>query len=315
MLDLELLHNFSTSTCLTIHNDPALKALWKINVPQLGFQSDLVMRGILAVSALHMARFSPDKREFYLSQALVHHQSGLRNAASILPHVTEENCTELYIFSALTLVVNLASPRSSQEFLTIGQAGIAEWLSLLKGIHSIITTARAALRKSMLAPMFDEGERRNSLREACAAEMTAEEDPLQDLRHYLNRSSIDEKTFHLCHHAVEELRKSFSLAFKAKPHDHESVDVFVWFFRVPEEYFELLHNHCQEAIAVFGYFCVLLKYVDYKWWMEGSSLDLLETVYELLDEEHKLWIRWPIEEIGWIPRRGGERKEGNVLER
>ncbi len=32
LLDLELLHNYITSTANTLHTDPALKMLWKINV-------------------------------------------------------------------------------------------------------------------------------------------------------------------------------------------------------------------------------------------------------------------------------------------
>jgi hypothetical protein len=27
----------------------------------------------------------------------------------------------------------------------------------------------------------------------------------------------------------------------------------------------------------------------------------MSKIYTLLDDEHKLWIRWPMEETGWIP--------------
>ena len=40
LLDLELLHNFVTSTANTLHAEPALKTLWKINVGVFFFQSD-----------------------------------------------------------------------------------------------------------------------------------------------------------------------------------------------------------------------------------------------------------------------------------
>jgi hypothetical protein len=32
LLDLELLHNYTTSTANTLHIDPVMKTLWKINV-------------------------------------------------------------------------------------------------------------------------------------------------------------------------------------------------------------------------------------------------------------------------------------------
>ncbi|RDL38261.1 uncharacterized protein BP5553_02601 [Venustampulla echinocandica] len=302
MIDLELLHNFSVSTCLTLHNDPALKTLWKVNVPQLGISNDFVMRGILAVSALHMAHFLPEKREFYLSQAFNQHQSGLRTATSILPNVTEENCSALYVFSALTLFFSLAGPRDSDQLLgSAGDTGISDWLSLLQGAHSILTTALDALVKGPLGPMFEAGRRRDAMRENYALAFPPEQDPLQELRHFLNSSGVDERTFHTCHAAIEELRKSFAAIYKQGSQDREPSDIFIWLFRVHGEFLGLVRGHSQEALAIFGHFCVLLKLMDYRWWMEGSALQLLSKVYELLDEDHRLWIRWPIEEVGWVP--------------
>lgn len=91
--DLELLHNYVTSTAFTLHTDPALKALWRINAAQLGFQNDFVMRGILALSALHLSRFRPERRDFYMSQALLQHQAGLRMTTGLLSSITKENCS------------------------------------------------------------------------------------------------------------------------------------------------------------------------------------------------------------------------------
>jgi hypothetical protein len=93
LTDLELLHNYTTSTAFTLHTDPALKVLWRINVAQLGFQNDFVMRGILALSALHLARFRPERRDFYMSQALTQHQAGLRMTTGLLASITKENCS------------------------------------------------------------------------------------------------------------------------------------------------------------------------------------------------------------------------------
>lgn len=64
-------------------------------MPQIGFAYEFVMRGILAQSALHMAYYKPLKRDFYISLAMFHHQSGLREATEVLANVTEENCTSV----------------------------------------------------------------------------------------------------------------------------------------------------------------------------------------------------------------------------
>lgn len=51
-----------------------MKIAWRINVPQVGFSYDFAMRGILALSALHMAHYKPEKRDFYIAQAMAQHQ-------------------------------------------------------------------------------------------------------------------------------------------------------------------------------------------------------------------------------------------------
>jgi hypothetical protein len=54
LLDLELLHNYVTSTANTLHADPAMKTLWKINV-SLNFllAANLQLECPVKVESLH----------------------------------------------------------------------------------------------------------------------------------------------------------------------------------------------------------------------------------------------------------------------
>lgn len=101
--DLGLIHNYSLHTASTLHSDLAIKAMMRVNVPELGLEYEFVMRGILAISALHLAHLRPKRREYYLAQAAHHQEIGLREATSLLPYLNEENCSAIYIFSAFTL--------------------------------------------------------------------------------------------------------------------------------------------------------------------------------------------------------------------
>ena len=84
---------------------------------RLGFENDYVMRGILAISALHLAYFRPLRREFYLAQAVAQHEAGLHQATGILSNITEHNCNALYIFTAISCIYTLASPRLPGDLL------------------------------------------------------------------------------------------------------------------------------------------------------------------------------------------------------
>ncbi|KAI9741721.1 MAG: hypothetical protein M1834_000106 [Cirrosporium novae-zelandiae] len=299
MVDLELLHNFSTSTCITLSRSPEIRNLWRINIPQLAFSHEFVMHGILALSALHLAQFRPEKRDFYLSQATSHHETALRVATAILPCITKENCTALHVFSSVTCIATLAKPRDPGNFFLIGDEGVAGWLSLIRGSRSIIESSWQWLYVGPLAPMFQIPMRQDQLQEASNGSI--DEEHLVELCRLIHETITDQKTLKIYIESIKLLSESFALVYKRGPGFSGSSETFRWIFRIPEEYLLLLNQRKPEALSMFAYFCVLLKQMDFFWWMQGWSTHLISGIYHLLDDEYRLWIRWPIEEIGWVP--------------
>jgi hypothetical protein len=297
-LDLELLHNYSTSTSYTLSADPILKNLWRINVPHIGFAYEFVMRGILALSALHMAYQNPAKRDIYISQAVLQHQTALRTAISLLAEITEENCSALWIFSALTSFFAMASPRTPGDFLLVGESGIAEWLFVFQGVRSITESSQQMLERGPLAPMF---KARGQMVQYLKPDFKRE-DHLADLRHHINVAPIDSDHLQIYIAAIDELEKSYTVVFNySSPKDVSFEILLTWLYHFPPEYLLLLKDHTQEALVIFAYGCTLLNRLNFCWWMEGWAVHLIERLYRSLDQEHRLWIQWPVEEIGWIP--------------
>jgi hypothetical protein len=256
------------------------------------------MHGILAMSALHLAYSKPSKRASYLSQSAIHHQSGLRQVSTILPHVTKDNCTALYIFSAVICMFTLASPRAPDDFLVVGESGIAEWLLLFRGTRSIIELSRDTLKTGVLGPMFAIRERKFHLRQQVPSDPFLEGEQLDELTERIRRTARSHVQAYA--DAIQELKKLFAVVFLDGARC-ESEDVFVWLFRVSDEYLMLLRERTQEALAIFAFFCVFPKRLEANWWIEGWSGHLMTRIHLLLDEEHRLWVRWPMEEIGWVP--------------
>ncbi|KAJ5032916.1 uncharacterized protein L3040_009505 [Drepanopeziza brunnea f. sp. 'multigermtubi'] len=300
LIDLELLHNFVTSTAFTIHTDPTMKIAWQINMPQVGFQYDFVMRGILALSALHMAHYKPEKRDFYIQQAMLQHQIGLRIASEVLSNVSSENCTGVYAFSTLAVLYTMASPRKSWDLLLVGENALAHWLYLMKGT-SFTNTFEEQLRQGALGSMFIAEGRQSQMRAQYMADKSARDDPLGELSNLIAQNSLDlaNKSDYLA--AIETLRHCFVFYERGGPPGYETGDVFTWIFGVTEQFLQLLGQHTQEALTIFAHFCVILKKLDSHWWMQGWSTHLVSRIWDLLDGEHRLWIRWPLEETGWIP--------------
>lgn len=103
MLDLQLMHHFATSTYATLFVHPPMRHFWRDQAVRIGLRCDYVMRAILAVSALHLAHHSPERRELYTSTALTYHRVASKGAMSLMTDVKEEDAGNLFVFSVLTI--------------------------------------------------------------------------------------------------------------------------------------------------------------------------------------------------------------------
>ena len=331
---LELLHNYTVSTSNTLSSDPVLRDLWRINVPRVGFAYDFVMQSILALSALHMSTSSNERRGFYLRMARSEHGKALNKIASALSHVTAENCSAIYISAALTFIYAWASPRQQGDFFLVGSSGVAEWVFLLQGVRSITESWGTALRDGPFSAMFRHGRSRMILttaenRMSASWLSTAEHAQLAQLRQTIAHASRNYRTAETCLESIEKLEDCFCAIFSTSapadgytstsdsscsPIDGTPInndetpspvaltsDVYSWLYRMDDNFVELLNQRCPLSLVIFAHFCVLLRVLHGCWWMKGWSTHLLQEIWDLLEAEHRNWIRWPIERTGWRP--------------
>src|SRR5207248_3115641 len=92
---------------------------------------------------------------------------------------------------------------------------------------------------------------------------------------------------------IDELRKWWNV---------EPEKSFTWVVMVGEDYLSLLSNRHPEALIIFAHFCVLLKQAESIYWFKNWPRKLISAIYHSLDEAYRLWIRWPLEQIGYDPQ-------------
>lgn len=78
----------------------------------------------------------------------------------------------------------------------------------------------------------------------------------------------------------------------------EISEVFGWIYTVADDFLPLLRVSKHEAVAIFAFACVFLKRLKRYWWMGNWGEQLLRKAENVLDNEHRLWIAWPMEELG-----------------
>jgi hypothetical protein len=294
------MHHFSTSTCFRIHNDPTITRIWSFNVPLLGFSHDFVMHGILAIAALHLAYLRPELRHMYLPQAHAHHEAGLRKATPAFAQLEEENISAIYIFSGLTLLYTLASPP--------GEAGLSDWIVLSRQTYSIIRYSNEKLFSGTLGPMFAAGVRRSSMQDKLTDEgfEVPQAEHLKQLFARISETTADNWKREAYKMAIDELHKAFRVVYSQPTATLEPSDVYIWAYRITDEFLTLLKGQAQEALAIMAFYAAMIQIFDSQkhWFLEGFSVHLISRIYPLIDELHLPWIEWPIREIGWDPAGG-----------
>ncbi|KAK4936758.1 hypothetical protein LTR10_022415 [Elasticomyces elasticus] len=157
MSDLELFHKFCTSTYTTFSDDAMIQIIWQHAIPKPAYSSVYVMHGIMAVSALQLAKSRLEMKEAFVSHARAHYARALNMARPAVANISAQNAAEVYAFSMITVVFALGSPRTAEDILFVENEGIADWLYLLRGILVIIGDFYETLHQGILGPMFLKG--------------------------------------------------------------------------------------------------------------------------------------------------------------
>ncbi|KAK3904173.1 hypothetical protein C8A05DRAFT_42719 [Staphylotrichum tortipilum] len=315
LLELELLHNFTTKTHTTLTADASVWPFWRDDVVQVGFTCDYVMRAVLAVSALHLASERPDRRDFYIEEGILLHQRAARSAMRVMAagdKIDVHQGASLFLFSMLTMFFALASPRRSNPDGTffIGDSGFPGWAFLLAGTRPIIDLLGERGKETVAGPFLRYGARRWHAQRAvlhderCGRTSASASNPengglLAPLRARINAAVADPELLQTYAHALDELELAFAASGDPDA-PRDVLDAMVWLWVVSDSLVPLLRVPSQEAVAIFAYFCVLLKKHESHWWLRGWGDHAMARAHEILDEEHRGWIEWPIREMGWM---------------
>ncbi|KAK3202415.1 hypothetical protein GRF29_161g1142261 [Pseudopithomyces chartarum] len=137
MRDLALLHQWSISTCYGFGDDFIDDVMpWRDHLPVLAQQFPFLMRGMLALSALHLAKNATNAhtRVKFLRAAAYHQDLALPEYRCMLLDVTRENAVPVLAFSAMLAIYSFAAPKNPKQMFAEGPP---EWIFLHRGVGDI----------------------------------------------------------------------------------------------------------------------------------------------------------------------------------
>ncbi|GIK00937.1 hypothetical protein Aspvir_004967 [Aspergillus viridinutans] len=74
--------------------------------------------------------------------------------------------------------------------------------------------------------------------------------------------------------------------------------IFGWLYTLPDLFLSDAQQRRPVALVVFAFFTVLLKRLDPAWFIRGWPEHVINSIYNNLDEHHREYVQWPVEQIG-----------------
>ena len=291
MEELELLHHFTTETCLTLSDREESHYLWRVVVPQIAFQHEFLMRGILAIAALHLSSLRPFMQDSYTHIAVQQQDAALRQFREVMVNPDESNCDAFFAMSSLIVVYGFESPKASNSLGMFNYKGehSDEWLPLIRGVNSIIQSVWECVSKGRLSRLLH-NHKHSVLGTDLPAALTERLELLEDFCDKMNGEQDD---IVACKVAVAHLRWCFERIINKAPYECEVSLAFLWPVLIPPRFLTILNSMKPEALIILAHYCIILHHLDGYWWMKGWANHLINYIQHELPGGLQTWVLWP----------------------
>jgi hypothetical protein len=275
--------------------------LWQTTIPQLALQSPFLMRGIFAISALHLASLHPDRRNEFVLSASKHQHIALQDLRSALSgEITKDNCNAIFASSILLAACSMGSQQSPEDSVPADGAEmgvVPEWMNLLRGTYALLASAWIWIQEGPLGQILQQdvailecpvGIDDSHLVKLATLFSSPVSSPASSL-------AVNDRN-HVYRGALNELRDAFLFSYSFSPGgicQSKKWSSLRWVVSVQEDFMKCLTAKEPEALILLAYECVLLRREPPCWYMAGHAQQLMRIIRENLSEEWQSWIEWP----------------------
>ncbi|KAK6218537.1 c6 zinc finger domain-containing protein [Colletotrichum tabaci] len=284
MVDMQLIHHFTSNTAHTLSENPDFVHLWTTTVPQIAFSNDFLLHGILAISAIHMAHCNPDKREKYATISARHQNIALSQFSPGLSEIGENNADAYVLHAICIFLVNTYSIANPQGPIT--SRDVAQSFILLQGIRGILALpfAHRYIFNGPLARWLYQG----SVEPAVGGNYSSKIDDLLNL----TRSMAPSDDTVTCQSALEGLKHTFAAVSTPQ---HRKGLVWRWAVSLPQSFLELMSQNHPMALVILMYYAALVYAFERNmWYLTGWGSNVASALDKAIQEPWREWIQWPL---------------------
>ncbi|KAL4880608.1 hypothetical protein BJY04DRAFT_72035 [Aspergillus karnatakaensis] len=291
---LELMHKFSTETYQSLCNSSADFYIWQMTIPRLALNHGFLMKGILAVAALHLASsMDPAEAPIYINTALEYHNQTLAPYRHAIDEINPRNCDAVFAHSVVTTIISIALPRSTTE--GHGSNGMTEKIilaaELLQGVSSISRLCRPWMNVQLFTTGVDFWAYSNTPLDADAEAALNDLSTLAD-----DVTDVDQQG--MLKESIKMLRNCFARYTKMR----DVASPLAWLAVANKDFFHALRCRQPMVLLVLMHWGVLLHELNGKvWWAKDSGAALVLDLLAELQPYHSRWeavLLWPKQRIG-----------------
>jgi hypothetical protein len=277
----------------------ASKEAWQRTIPQLSFESELLLNPMLALAALHLHAHAHSDSNMaialrrYLDRSLVKHQQALSNPTKGLSE-------QLWLSSVLLshmywLLAHQPQPHQAYEFPL-------QAMKMLEGARVIFRQNNVFLGQQGYGWMGDEAMplvmEKDELSKAAQMQLQSLEDDLLRLFTAFDVLTMTDARKNVYIEAKDFVLYYYRAFFSGT--DTKTLQRFIGFMavRCQPGYLNLLQQHDPLAIALMARMLVLLSALDHAWWIHGKG-DYeavhrdIRGIRELLPLDLRWMMDWP----------------------
>ncbi|PKY00601.1 C6 zinc finger domain protein [Aspergillus campestris IBT 28561] len=289
--DLELMMQWCNSTHQTLSRNTRTESIWRFRVPEEALSHTFLMHGILALSALHIARTRDDQRhESYVRTAVAHQHQALTFFRQLLNNITEDNAKAMFSFAGIVVVYTFGFPQTpdpADPWSCVD--GLLQVLLLARGVQQLLNQATSWIRSTdwdelLQFDPYDPSppddaraviQRLSKLNRDCGAQ-----DPTHSISLYEN--------------VIENLADMMAAVSSGLT----SVPVAArWAIKLRPEFVDLAREHRPFPLVILVHYCAVLHRLKYDWCFDQWDERVPKAIWKILDDSWRVHIREPMTEI------------------
>lgn len=275
ILDLGLMHHYATVTSNNVFPNGLARFVWQETIPLEAQRHPLLMHGILAIAAMHLACLQEDENAEYRIRAFHHQNIGVLGFRSALTAMSKENAHIMFAFSMMLSILAFASPQLSEMPPDVDN--ILEMFSLLQGNKLVWELEQDTIHTSAMVKLLP-----THHQPAGESKLDAGHDKaLHDLE-----SLSDDAA---CMSAIQQLRVCLEIALAAPD---EVPMAARWAVTMEERFLFLLKAHKPEALVILAHYGLIVRSYRQTWWLSSWCNILVDAVDKTLSDESKEAVGW-----------------------